>query len=476
MNQKPILVAGMGFGDEGKGNCVASYAYSALLKGLRTVVVRYNGGAQAAHNVVSLAGEHHTFSQITSNQLLGKGNSGLISSFMLFNPWNYLSERDRFTRTTGSAPEMYIGPQTPIITPYHVIANRITNKMAGGGGTCGQGIGELMSDLQSLARQEGPDVLRAERLLTMGEGQLVEALRYWQERKHCELIEVFGLSALRESHDSTKHDQESAWDLFQLLQDNSHPHSSVDLLQREDLPIMVHEDQFIFEAATDADVCVIFEGAQGVLLDEYVGFHPYTTWSDTTFNNADTLLEEAGIRGSYKVGVIRAYSTRHGDGPFHTSTDNWFPDDKENTANPYQGAWRTGPFNVPLARYAFSEVPCDGVFVTHTDVIVGRDNWVELSSYDPLTNQLWTWSRTYNPQDRRRAYQDQRFEQEILRACEMRTEWVSTAIPSFRETKLPFSTNDNTVAALVSSRIGVPLAGLARDKCFAYSEIWSTGQ
>lgn len=61
----------------------------------------------------------------------------------------------------------------------------------------------------------------------------------------------------------------------------------------------------------------MFEGAQGILLDEWHGFHPYTTWSTTTFANAETLLAEAG-ESAIRLGVIRCYMTRHGPGPFVT--------------------------------------------------------------------------------------------------------------------------------------------------------------
>jgi adenylosuccinate synthase len=61
---------------------------------------------------------------------------------------------------------------------------------------------------------------------------------------------------------------------------------------------------------------VIFEGAQGALLDEWRGFHPYTTWSTTTLANADRLLAEAGHAGpTTRIGITRAYATRHGPGP-----------------------------------------------------------------------------------------------------------------------------------------------------------------
>src|SRR5262249_4593262 len=71
---------------------------------------------------------------------------------------------------------------------------------------------------------------------------------------------------------------------------------------------------------------VVFEGAQGALLDEWHGFHPYTTWSTTTFKNALTLLDEQGYDGEIvKVGLLRAYLTRHGAGPFVSEEPGYRP-------------------------------------------------------------------------------------------------------------------------------------------------------
>ncbi|PIY21026.1 MAG: adenylosuccinate synthetase, partial [Deltaproteobacteria bacterium CG_4_10_14_3_um_filter_60_8] len=62
---------------------------------------------------------------------------------------------------------------------------------------------------------------------------------------------------------------------------------------------------------------LVLEGAQGVLLDEDFGFHPYTTWSRTTFAHADELLDEVGFEGArVRLGVLRTYGVRHGPGPF----------------------------------------------------------------------------------------------------------------------------------------------------------------
>lgn len=95
----------------------------------------------------------------------------------------------------------------------------------------------------------------------------------------------------------------------------------------------------------------MFEGAQGVLLDEWHGFHPYTTWSTTTFGNAETLLAEAAMTAT-RLGVVRCYLTRHGPGPLVTEDPTLELPDPHNGRNEWQGAFRVGHFDAVALRYA----------------------------------------------------------------------------------------------------------------------------
>jgi len=111
---------------------------------------------------------------------------------------------------------------------------------------------------------------------------------------------------------------------------------------------------------------VVFEGAQGVLLDEWHGFHPYTTWSTTTFANASALL---GGRDAVRLGVLRTFTTRHGNGPLVTEDASLDLTDPHNPTNPWQGPFRVGHFDAVAHRYAL-EV-CGGVdalALTHLDL------------------------------------------------------------------------------------------------------------
>jgi adenylosuccinate synthase len=112
---------------------------------------------------------------------------------------------------------------------------------------------------------------------------------------------------------------------------------------------------------------VVFEGAQGVLLDEWRGFHPYTTWSTTTFANAETLLAEAGDT-ALRLGVVRCYLTRHGPGPFVTQDPTLEVLEPHNQYGAWQGAFRTGHFDAVALRYAVEvSAGVDAVALTHLD-------------------------------------------------------------------------------------------------------------
>ena len=113
----------------------------------------------------------------------------------------------------------------------------------------------------------------------------------------------------------------------------------------------------------------IFEGAQGVLLDQVHGFQPHTTWSDCTFGNANMLLD--GFAGDItRLGVTRAFMTRHGAGPLPTESPALAPlvAHDHNKTGPWQGAFRVGALDLPLLRYASNCIDMlDGLCVTNLD-------------------------------------------------------------------------------------------------------------
>src|SRR5688572_4356148 len=144
-DRRAIILSGLGYGDEGKGTWTDFLARTEQVH----TVVRFNGGAQAGHNVVTPDGRHHTSAQFGSGTLV-RGVNTHLSRFMLLNPIRLLKEdaelhalaiKDALARTS-------IDRRALVTTPFQVAANRLRELARGDGrhGSCGMGIGETMSD------------------------------------------------------------------------------------------------------------------------------------------------------------------------------------------------------------------------------------------------------------------------------------------------------------------------------------------
>jgi adenylosuccinate synthase len=138
----------------------------------------------------------------------------------------------------------------------------------------------------------------------------------------------------------------------------------------------------------------VWEGAQGVLLDEDYGFTPHVTWSRVTLRNAAATLATADITDVTNIGVLRAYGHRHGAGPFPSEEEKLrgLLAEPHNGTSAWQGAFRVGHFDLPLARYALKVAGgtsrsihwggaprIDQLAITHLDTILRLDNWMAVT-------------------------------------------------------------------------------------------------
>ena len=367
IENKAILIADLGYGDAGKGSMVD---YLTRTTGAHTVV-RYNGGAQAAHNVITPDGRHHTFAQFGSGTFI-PGTRTHLSRFMMLHPLAMLAE-ERHLQSLGihdAFARVSIDRDALVTTPFQQAANRIKELARGDGrhGSCGMGVGETMSDWLA----HGSDVLFAgdlsERDLT------VKKLRRMREIKLSQLEPV-----LKAASDNNYIAEE-----LKTFHDPHFIDATADIYQHFARQVRIVEADYLGSLLNQPGT-TIFEGAQGVLLDEWYGFYPYNTWSTLTFKNADILLSENNFTGeSLRLGLIRGYATRHGAGPFVTEDSRLTSQlqDNHNGNNPWQRKFRVGYLDFVALRYALSVTgKIDGLVVTNLDRMNDMEKWQYCDQY-----------------------------------------------------------------------------------------------
>ncbi|GAB7038166.1 MULTISPECIES: adenylosuccinate synthetase [Catenuloplanes] len=381
-----VIVADLGFGDAGKGTIVdwltGRVAATARPAARTAAVLRFNGGAQAAHTVVRADGRSHTFAQFGAGTFAGVPT--LLTRHALVDPLALAREAAALAALGVPDPLDLISVDRGalITTPLHAAVNRAREAARGGAahGSCGIGIGETVAyalahpDLALRAGDtESPARLRR-RLL---------ALHDW---------------ATTTIHALTATPPQGEW---LAGRDIAGPHAGsrggerLAGRQRAGLPAAAGGAEALpdveelirayrafarrIRLTGDGEVArlaaagrLVFEGAQGVLLDEWRGFDPHTTWSTTTFANALELLAEAGVDAGdvCRLGVTRTYATRHGAGPFPSEDPSLAPllAEPHNGTGRWQGAFRVGHLDLVLLRYAVAVCGgADALAVTHLD-------------------------------------------------------------------------------------------------------------
>ena len=325
-----VIVADLGYGDSGKGSVVDALCARQPF----TTVVRFNGGAQAAHNVLTPDGRHHTFAQFGSGSFIA-GVRTHLSRFVLVDPLALAAEAAHLASVgvPGALGLLTVDRDALLTTPYHQAANRARELARGRDrhGSCGMGIGETVryalehpADAPRVADCAAPRTLA--RSLARLRDRLADELGPGGGPDVASLCEAYRAFAER-----------------------------VPLVDGGYLRRLLRAGP------------VVFEGAQGILLDEWRGFHPYTTWSTTTFANAEALLAEAG-QAAARLGVARCYLTRHGPGPFVTEDPTLEFAEPHNRHGAWQGAFRIGHPDAVALRYAVEVAGgVDAVALTHLD-------------------------------------------------------------------------------------------------------------
>ena len=365
---RAILIADLGYGDAGKGSVVdyltrATHAHA---------VIRYNGGAQAAHNVITPDGRHHTFSQFGSGTFI-PGTRTHLSRFMMVHPLAMLAEERHLASlgVYGAFARMSIDRRALVTTPFQQAANRIKEMARGDArhGSCGMGVGETMSDW--LAHGEAVPFA----------GDLGNHPVAVKKLKQMRDIKLSQLEAILK--DAATHNEAIAGEL-NCFDDPSFIEATADVYNYFARQVNIVDADYLGRLLNQPRV-TIFEGAQGVLLDEWYGFFPYNSWSTLTFKNADLLLAENNFTGeALKLGLTRGYFTRHGAGPFVTEDSQLTSrvQDYHNGDNPWQREFRVGYLDFLALRYSLNVAgKMDGLVVTNLDRMVDLDEWRTCNRY-----------------------------------------------------------------------------------------------
>ncbi len=354
----PIIVVGLGYGDEAKG---ATVDFLASRIPDTVAVVRWSGGAQAAHNVCH-GGRHHTFRQFGSASFLDVRT--VLRAPMMVNPLHLATEADELAAAGVAEPFGLITADAAclVTTPIHAALNRARELLRGNArhGSTGEGIGETQAYALAVAEQARAGTRVGNFCVHTDVGD-VPAPR---------VADLTDRAAMIRSLDALARYAAPLLDAA-AHPDTAHPGVAemVDALGEigESLRIVDDIDSHIVE--TMATGTVIYEGSQGVLLDEWNGFHPHTTWSTVVPGRLAKWLHAVGY-APFTLGLARCYATRHGIGPMPTEDDRLELPDVHNREGRYQGAWRTGHLDLPALRYAaVVSGGLDGVAVSHLDAL-----------------------------------------------------------------------------------------------------------
>jgi len=314
---KARIVVGLGFGDEGKG-MTTDYLCS---KSNNPVVVRFNGGHQAGHTVIR-NNIKHVHSSFGSGTLLGIPS--YISDYCCFYPPAIEAERDDL-KSKGISPVLVIHPLAKVTTPYDIAYNRMIESRLRHG-SVGVGIGATFSRNTAGYRLHACDLTS----VTLLEEKLNQISNYYFTQKlwNCTEAEI---------------------DYFKKICEEEFIFFYNSLKVR--LSISSYDYLKLFDT-------VIFEGAQGIMLDMEFGSFPNVTYSHCTSRNALSICHRLDIFNIEIDYVTRCYTTRHGNGwiPNQDKIELINTEEEINMSHNWQGNFRTGELDMKIINYALS---CD---------------------------------------------------------------------------------------------------------------------
>ena len=335
-----IVLVGAQWGDEGKGKATD------LLGGVVDYVVRYQGGNNAGHTVV--IGDEKYALHLLPSGILSPGVIPVIGNGVVIDPAVLMRELNGLTDRGIDTSRLRISSNAHLIAPYHIEVDKVSERFLGRAkiGTTGRGIGPAYMD------KIGRIGLRVQDLFDPGilSAKIEAAL----DTRNQLLVKVFNRRAL----DPKRITEEL-------------------LAFAQPLAPLVTDTSLMLNRALDHDEVVLLEGSQGTLLDIDHGTYPFVTSSNPTSGGACAGAGIGPTRISRVLGILKAYTTRVGAGPFPTEL---FDADGE-TLRQVGGEVgvttgrdrRCGWFDVLIARYAARVNGLTDFFLTKLDVLSAFD-------------------------------------------------------------------------------------------------------
>ena len=338
---KNVVVLGTQWGDEGKGKIVD------LLTDQASAVVRFQGGHNAGHTLV-IDGEKTVLHLIPSG-ILRENVQCLIGNGVVLSPEALLKEMAELeARGVPVRERLKLSPACPLVLPYHVALDQAREAKRGNEkiGTTGRGIGPAYED--KVAR-------RGLRLGDLQDVQrLTKRLREVMEYHNFALQHYYKVAPL---------------DVEEVL---------ADLLKRgqELLPMMADVTAILHECRKTGG-SIMFEGAQGSLLDIDHGTYPFVTSSNTTAGGTATGSGFGPLYLDYVLGITKAYTTRVGSGPFPTELFDATGDHLAEKGHEFGATTgrprRCGWFDAVALRNAVNINSVSGICLTKLDVLDGLE-------------------------------------------------------------------------------------------------------
>lgn len=380
---KAIAVIGANYGDEGKGLATDFFAS----QDSNSLVVRFNGGAQAGHTVAAPDGRRHVFHHFGSGSFCDVPT--YLSEYFILNPLLWQEERKDLEKL-GVQPKMFLNYNSPVSTPYDMLLNRLIESSRGkdAHGSVGVGI------FETLNREICGFSLRLEDLYD--DSYVAIALDEIWNRYIPDRLRQVGLDITHIKN----------WDRAKINQ--AFTVAAQEMIVAHDVALDLSE----FQKQT-----IIFEGAQGLGLDQNYGEFPFVTPSNCGITNPLNLLEEAFGFEDSKIQleahyVSRTYVTRHGNGPLVDETKvlgemNCLT----NQPNEWQGNLRFAPLNAKsfaqlIQRLYYENCTIDNflpnvkanyqlsrkLFMTHLDQVpifsAIKDKLISYTSSGPTRNDV----------------------------------------------------------------------------------------